>query len=407
MVKSGASSRAEGASGIDYARMMPLMFAVFVNIAGFSLILPLLPFYGPLFGAGPFEVALLFAAYSLGNVFGEIHWGRQSDKHGRRAVMIWTTAGAALTYVAFAFAPTLWLAIGIRVVNGFFGGTLSVAQGFLADASPPEKRAKAMGLFGSSFSLGFAFGPVLGGLLAGPGDSLAEFRAPILAAGGLCALTCLWSIAVLRNAREPLGKAAPLPRYSEGLSYVTRHPVLFRLFVISFFGIAAFASMEAIYGLWSEANFGWTARDLGFAFIAIGMGGLIVQLFFLQPLVTRFGEGRIIALGLATLAASMLLQPILREPFVAVGLMGLLMMGHSLAFPTAGALTSRTVPPGQQGSVMGLLMASNAFGRIVAPPAFGLIYELGHDLPWYSGAVMIALVVPLALQLARPAIPAR
>src|SRR5262245_39995671 len=123
-------------------RMLPLMFAVFINIAGFSLILPLLPFYGPLFGAGPFEVALLFAAYSFGNVFGEIFWGRQSDKWGRRAVLGWTTAGAALTYVAFAFAPTLWLAIGIRMINGFFGGTLSVAQGFIADASPPEKRAK-------------------------------------------------------------------------------------------------------------------------------------------------------------------------------------------------------------------------------------------------------------------------
>ncbi|MGX7895059.1 MFS transporter [Tsuneonella sp. HG222] len=400
---------AEAPAGqIDYRRMMPLMFAVFVNIAGFSLILPLLPFYGQLFGAGPFEVALLFAAYSFGNVLGEIFWGRQSDRHGRRAVMIWTTAGAALTYVAFAYAPTLWLAIGIRVVNGFFGGTLSVAQGFLADASPPEKRAKAMGLFGSSFSVGFAFGPAIGGLLAGQGETLADFRTPILAAAVLCAVTCLWSSVVLKNAREPLGRAAPLPRYSEGYAYVTTHPVLFRLFVISFFGIAAFASMEAVYGLWSEANFGWTARDLGLAFIAIGMGGLVIQLFFLQPLVTRFGEGRIIALGLATLAASMLLQPIMRQEYVAVALMGVLMMGHSLAFPTAGALTSRTVPPERQGSVMGLLMASNAFGRIVAPPTFGLIYEAGHDLPWYAGAVMIALIVPLALQLAareRAALP--
>src|SRR3569833_2237878 len=142
-------------------RMLPLMFAVFVSIAGFSLILPLLPFFGPLFGAGPFEVALLLAADCRGNVCGEIFWGRQSDRWGRRKVLIVTTACAALTYVAFAYAPGLWIAIAIRVVNGFFGGTLSVAQGFLADASPPEKRAKAMGQFGASFSVGFAFGPVL------------------------------------------------------------------------------------------------------------------------------------------------------------------------------------------------------------------------------------------------------
>ena len=385
---------------IDYRHMLPLMFAVFVNIAGFSLILPLLPFYGPLFGAGAFEVALLFAAYSLGNVFGEIFWGRQSDKWGRRAVLVATTSGAAITYIAFAYAPGLWLAIAIRVVNGFFGGTLSVAQGFIADSSPPEKRAKAMGLFGASFSLGFAFGPVLGGLLAGKGDALADFHAPILAAAGLSAITAVWSLLVLRDARAPLGRAAPLPRYGEAVQYVVSHGMLLRLFVISFFGIAAFASMEAVYGLWSEANFGWTARDLGFAFVAIGAGGLIVQLFFLHPLVVRFGEGRVIVGGIVVLATSMLLQPILREPYLAVLLMGTLMMGHSLAFPTSGALTSRTVSPERQGSVMGLLMASNAISRIIAPPTFGLIYEFGHDAPWYAGAAMIALAAPLALQIA-------
>jgi Na+/melibiose symporter-like transporter len=241
---------------------------------------------------------------------------------------------------------------------------------------------------------------VIGGLLAGAGTTLADFHAPILAAAALAAITAIWSLLVLRDARAPLGKAAPLPRYGEAVRYVTTHPLLFRLFVISFFGIAAFASMEAVYGLWSEANFGWTAQDLGFAFIAIGAGGLIVQLFFLQPLVTRFGYGAVITGGLIVLAASMLLQPILREPYVAVLLMGTLMMGHSLAFPSSGALISRTAPVEGQGSVMGLLMASNAFSRIIAPPTFGLIYEAGHDAPWYAGAAMIALFVPLALQVA-------
>jgi MFS family permease len=256
-----------------------------------------------------------------------------------------------------------------------------------------------MGLFGASFSLGFAFGPVLGGLLAGRGDTLADFHAPILAAAALSAVTAIWSLLVLRDARAPLGKAAPLPRYGEAVRYVATHAMLLRLFVISFFGIAAFASMEAVYGLWSEANFGWTAKDLGFAFIAIGAGGLVVQLFFLHPLVTRFGEGRVIVGGLAVLAVSMLLQPILREPYIAVLLMGTLMMGHSLAFPTSGALISRTAPIERQGSVMGLLMASNAFSRIIAPPTFGLIYETGHDAPWYAGAAMIAVVVPVALRI--------
>lgn len=383
-------------------RLPPLLVAVFINIAGFSLILPLLPFYGQVFSAQPFEIALLFAAYSLGNVFGEIHWGRQSDVWGRRKVLAVTTFLAGLSYVAFAYAPTLWAAIGIRVVSGFFSGTLSVATGFIADVSPPERRAKTMGYFGAAFSLGFAFGPVLGGLLAGEEVAAASFRLPIFVAGGLSVLASLWCFAVLRDAVPPKGKGAPLPRYSEAFAFIGSQPLLLRLFVISFFGIAMFASMEAIYGLWSEANFGWSAHDLGFAFLAIGGGGLLTQLFLLGPLAARYGEARVIVLGLVLLALSMLLQPVIRTPVSGVLLMGLLMTGHSLAFPSSGALLSRNTPPERQGSTMGLMMASNAVGRIVAPPLFGLIYaSAGHDAPWYAGAAMIALVVPVALQAVR------
>ena len=380
------------------ARLPPLLVAVFINIAGFSLILPLLPFYGQVFEASPFEIALLFAAYSFGNVFGEIYWGRQSDRWGRRRVFVVTTFVAGLTYIAFAYAPGLWIAIAIRIVSGFFSGTLSVAQGFIADVSSPETRARTMGYFGAAFSLGFAFGPVIGGLFAGEEAVAASFRLPIFIAGGLSVLASIWCALVLRDAVEPTGKGRPLPRYSEAFSFVAGQPLLSRLFVISFFGIAAFASMEAVYGLWSEANFGWSARDLGWAFLAIGGGGLFAQLVLIGPLVARYGEARVILIGLACLVVSMLLQPIIRSPVSGVLLMGLLMTGHSLAFPSAGALLSRNTPPERQGSTMGLLMASNAVGRIIAPPVFGILYTWGFDLPWYVGAGMIALVAIVGTQ---------
>ena len=108
-----------------------LLVTVFINIAGFSLILPLLPFYGRVFSASPVEIAMLFSAYSLGNVLGEQQWGRLSDKIGRKKVMVATMTCAALSYVAFAFAPSLWIALAIRVVSGFFSGTLGVAQGYI------------------------------------------------------------------------------------------------------------------------------------------------------------------------------------------------------------------------------------------------------------------------------------
>ncbi len=382
-------------------RLPPLLVAVFINIAGFSLILPLLPFYGQVFDAQPFEIGLLFAAYSFGNVFGEIHWGRQSDVWGRRKVLVATTFIAGLSYIAFAYAPSLWAAILIRIFSGFFSGTLSVCQGFIADVSPPERRAKTMGYFGAAFSLGFAFGPVLGGVFAGEEVVAESFRLPIFIAGGLSVLASLWCMAVLRDAVEPKGKGAPLPKYSEAFTFVSSEPLLSRLFVISFFGIAAFASMEAVYGLWSEANFGWSANDLGFAFLAIGGGGLFAQLVLIGPLVARYGEARVIVMGLCLLALSMFLQPVIRLPISGVLLMGVLMTGHSLAFPSAGALLSRNTPPERQGSTMGLLMASNAVGRIVAPPLFGWIYAVQMDAPWFAGAIMIGLVILIALQAVR------
>jgi MFS family permease len=381
---------------------MPLLLTtVFLNIAGFSLILPLLPFYGTLFGASSFEVACLFAAYSLGNVFGEIFWGRRSDAIGRRPVLVMTTAGAALSYVAFAFAPTLGIAIAIRIVSGFFSGTFGVVAGAIADITPPQQRAKNMGYFGAAFNLGFAIGPALGGLLATPAAGLAGFRLPILVAALLTAAASTWAFAVLPETRPQGAAIRSVPSYGEAFRYVSGQPLLWRLFLIAFCGIAAFASMEAVFGLWTQRNFGWTAHEVGLAFIAVGGAGLLVQTLLIGPLVARFGEARVIAGGLLILIAAVVLPPVIRLPVASVLLMALLMVGHSLAFPNAGALASRTTPPDRQGSVMGLNMASNALSRIVAPPFFGWVYARHADAPYFICALLIVAMLPVALQVIR------
>src|ERR1700753_1079089 len=157
-----------------YALLLILLI-VFVNFAGFSLIIPLLPFYGRELHAGAVEVTLLFAAYSFGGIFGEMWWGRVSDKQGRRKILIAATACTALSYVAFAFTSTLWLALGLRVITGFFSGTIGVCQSYIADVTKPEQRARSIGLLGAAINLGFAIGPAVGGLLASPEQGLAGF----------------------------------------------------------------------------------------------------------------------------------------------------------------------------------------------------------------------------------------
>ncbi|MBC7985998.1 MAG: MFS transporter [Sphingomonadaceae bacterium] len=385
----------------SFSALAVLLVVVFINIAGFSLILPLLPFYGREFGASPVEVTMLFSAYSLGNIFGEIHWGRASDKYGRKRVLMLTISCAAASYVAFAFAPTLWIALLIRIVSGFFSGTLGVAQSYIADVTRPEDRARNMGYFGAAFNLGFALGPALGGLLARPEQGLAGFHPPIFAAAALAAGAALWAVFALRESHAP-GEARPFPHYGDAFRFVGANPLLVRLFILAFAGIGSFASMEAVFGLWTERNFGWTTREVGLAFIAVGAAGFAVQALLIGPLSRRFGEARVIVVGLAVLALSMLLQPMLRTPVAAVALMSLLMAGHSLAFPNVGALVSRATPREVQGSVLGLQMSSNALSRIVAPPFFGLIYvTAGPDAPYYAGALLIGIAVLVALQAVR------
>jgi DHA1 family tetracycline resistance protein-like MFS transporter len=382
-------------------RFALLMVVVFINIAGFSLILPLLPFYGKELHASPFAVACLFAAYSLGNVFGEIYWGRLSDKVGRKPVLTLAIGAAALSYVAFAFASVLWVALAIRVVSGFFSGTMGVVQSYIADVSKPEERARSIGYFMAAFNLGFALGPALGGLLARPELGLEGFQLPILTAAAFAGAASIWAALMLPESRVG-GTMRQLPRWSEGAKIVGASPLLVRLFAIAFIGIGAFASMESVFGLWTQKNFGWSTDRVGLTFIAVGLAGMIAQMFLIGPLSKRFGEARVIVGGLLVLAASMVLQPVLRDPIAAAALMSTLMMGHSLAFPSAGALVTRSIGPESQGSVNGLLMATNAVGRIVAPPLFGFAYTaIGSDSPYYLCAVLVGLAVILALQAVR------
>lgn len=386
------------APGLPLAALLSVLVIVFINFAGFSLIIPLLPFYGKALNASPLQVTMLFAAYSFGGIFGEIFWGRASDRRGRRKILVATTTCAALGYVLFAFATHYWTALLIRVLSGFFSGTMGVCASYIADVTRPEQRARSMGLLGAALNLGFVIGPALGGLLADPDAGLAGFRLPILTSAGIAGLAALWSIFALAET-NPDGHMRPAPHWGEAFRYVGADRLLFRLFAIAFIGIGTFASMEAVFGLWTARNFAWSTRELGLTFIAVGAAGFLVQIVLVGPATKRFGEAWVIFGGLLVLAASMVLQPVLRNPVAAVVLMSTLMAGHSLAFPSAGALVSRTTPAATQGSVNGLLMASNALARIVVPPVLGLVYETaGPDVPYYACAALVCLGIFLAFQ---------
>ena len=171
------------------AAALPTLLAVmFINLLGFGIVVPLLPFYAKSFHAPAWQIALVFSAYAIGAFFGEPFWGRLSDRIGRKPILISTVSGNLLCYIAMALAPNIAVAFFVRILGGLMSGNGSVIQGYIADVTPPEDRAGRLSLLGGAFNVGFIVGPALGGLLAHPELGHAGFQAPLFVCAGLSAV---------------------------------------------------------------------------------------------------------------------------------------------------------------------------------------------------------------------------
>lgn len=375
----------------DRRALYVLLAVVFVNIAGFGVIIPLLPFYAKSFGAPDWQVFVLFAAYSVGNFFAEPIWGRLSDRIGRRPVLMITIFGNALTYVALAFAPNLWVACLIRLVGGVLTGNISTIQGYLADITPPDRRAGMLGLMGAAFSLGFMTGPSIGGLLAHAEAGTEGFRLPLLFAACLAVASGLGVMLFVRETRH-VHRDAPRRGRLEGLSDAMANPGVWRALTVTLISMAGFAGMEATFGLWGEARFGWGPKQIGFCFLAIAVTAAFAQGILAGAMARRFGEARTLMIGLALICIGFGLQPLVPNWQLAVVGMITVAFGQSLAFPNLGAIISKSVHPDRQGEMMGLNTAAGALARIIGPLSAAPIFAIfGANGPF---AVASALCIP-------------
>ena len=377
--------------------LIVLLLVVFINLVGFGVVIPLLPFYAKAMNAAPWQVTTMFAAYSLGQFFGEPFWGRLSDRIGRRPVLIVTITANALAYVALAFAPNIWIAMAIRLVGGFGSGNISTIQGYMADVTPPEKRAGRMGLLGAAFGAGFVIGPSLGGLLAHPDAGQLGFQIPLFAAAGMAALATLGVMLFVAESRARSAPGTPQASRREALNEARAHPVLSRVLLVTLVSTAAFAGMESIFGLWAHARFDWGPRQVGLCFAVIGVIASIGQGFLTGRLARRFGEGRVLSAGLSIIAVSLFLTPFAPNAILATAAVGCTAFGQSLVFPCVAALMSRASPPDRQGQMLGLNMAAGSLARIGGPLLAGPLFGLASGGPFWVGAALMIPAVGLAL----------
>ena len=371
-----------------------LFLVVFINLVGFGLVVPLLPFFGQSLQAEAWQIGLMFSAYSLGQFFAEPFWGRLSDRIGRKPVLLITVAANAVGYLMLAFVPNIWLAIAVRLFTGLGAGNISTVQGYVADVTPPEKRAGRMGMIGAAFGLGFIVGPGLGGVLVREDLGRLGYQLPIFVAAALALLAALGVVVFLRESRARADPAAPRPAFLSGVRDAGAHPVVSRVLLVTLIYMAGFSGMESTFGLWTEARYGWGAREVGLAFMAVGVVSVITQGLIAGRLARRFGESRVLAAGCLLFGIGLVGQVLSPAAWMVPVMMALGAFGMAMTMPNISAMISRSVHPDQQGAMLGLNMAASSIARIFGPMIAGFIFShVGHDWPFLIGAM---LTVPAA-----------
>ncbi len=381
-----------------------LLSVTFINILGFGIVVPLLPFYGASFHAQPWQMGLIFSAYPIGSFFGEPFWGRLSDRIGRKPILVFTTLANCLCYGALAFAPNIWFAFFIRLAGGLGAGNGSVVQGYIADVTAPEDRASRMATLGAAYNIGFILGPVAGGFLAKPSAGTLGFQIPLLAASVLAACSAAGIALIVKETRKVREVDPNPPSRWAMISYAVNHPVIGRLMLLTFVVGFAFNGIESVFGLWAQHRYHWQPRDVGLCF---GIAGLIsspTQFLLTGALSRKFGEARMLAVGMVGTAIAMGLQPFGDGGWTTYACMAMTALCSSVAFPNAGALMSRSIDENHQGQIMGLNNATGAFARVAGPQVANLMFALvSVDGPYFLGALIVAPAMLLALAAGRAA----
>ncbi|MEH3106483.1 MAG: MFS transporter [Sphingomonas fennica] len=378
-----------------------LLLVVFINIAGFGIVIPLLPFYAEGFGVAAWQVTILFSAFSVGQLFGESWWGHLSDRIGRRPVLIGTILAGAIGYFLLAYAPNYTIALLLRLAGGLFAGNISTIQAYVADVSAPDTRTKRMGLIGAIFGLGFVVGPGIGGLLADPAAGLAGFRLPLLVAGGLSAIAAASVLLFVVETRHAVDTPAAASRRAM-LGAAWRHPVMRTVILTTMIATGAFSAMEAIFALWAHARYGWGPHEVGLCFAFIGCMSALSQWLLVGRVVDRLGEAHTLTAGLFLTAASLYAQTLAPTGGWMVFVTLFTVIGITMTQPSTAGLISRVVGSGEQGAMLGLNGSASAFARIGGPVLAGFLFSgVGVDAPYRIAALLTVPAALLALGLDR------
>ncbi len=377
-----------------------VFLVVFVDLIGFGIVMPLLPSYGARYTANETLIGLLVAATPAMQLLTAPLWGRLSDRIGRRPVMLMSLAGAFLSYLMFALAGSFSALLLSRIVAGSCDASVGVGQAFLADRTRPEERAKAMGLIGAAYGLGFIVGPALAGISSLFGAAMPGIVATVLTGANL--LAALLVLPAGEPTRRQAGKHEVESVGVDARSTAERYTPL----VVAFLATLGFTVLYVLLSLFAERDLGYDRSKISALFVVLGVVTAIVQGMLVGRVAQRVGERGLIvlgavvlSLGLGTLSgASRLAHSAVEATALVVLALVVIGVGWGLVGPGVAGYVSRHTPPERQGRSLGVLHAVGASARIIGPPMFGLLASLGSFVPPFcvaAGVAGLAAVVAL------------
>lgn len=375
-------------------RIGVLMGAGFVDMVGFTMVLPLLPFYATRMGATPFLVGVLVAAHPFAQVATAPLWGRLSDRWGRRPVILLGLSVAAVAYLLFGLAHALWVLLVSRLVQGAGGGITGVIQAYVSDSVEPRDRAKALGWLTAATSAGVMVGPVVGSLATRIGQEAPGLLAAVLA---LLNVAFAWRLLDEPVVERHHGPRQPLAR---ALLEVFQHPATpaHRMVWIYAAGMMAFLAMNSMLALFLGSRFGVTERTIGYFYLYVGAVSVLMRAGALGPLFTRLGEIRVLQLGALALALGLALLPVTTNLLLLAGVIALMPVGTSMLFPATTSQVSHHARAGHVGQALGVQQAIGGVARMLGPLWAGAAFQhMGLEWPFWLAAMLMLGALALAL----------
>lgn len=378
--------------------LLLVFFTIFLDILGFGILVPVIPFLVEPFDASATIIGLLTVSFSIAQFLAAPALGALSDRYGRRPVLLISILGAALAYAAFGAATALWVFFAARIVDGLTGGNISTAQAYIADVSKPHERAKNFGLIGAAFGAGFVLGPAIGGVM-----SHVSLSAPAYLAGALCLASAIFGYFYLpESLPKSHRRTTPFSFHDfnpfSQLIQFAKNPVLAMNFSTLMMMGLAMNTLRSNFAVYAREHLHYDPSHVGYIYTYLGTIVVITQLFLVRRIAPKFGERKTALIGFTSMMLGFLwmaTEPgILEITFI----MPLIAVGNGLCFPTITAMSSHAVGHNQQGGVMGAQQSVNSMAMIIGPFIAGLAFDhISFGAPYAIAAVFLLIGLLLLL----------